>query len=166
MIYRTCIGCVKAAGQCSHRDYLRQKLAGMGLTSIKFVCALREAPFNPGDAVWVELITSDPEVMESGYTADFPATIIRVTGSKAVARVDLDAQSACGDYDFEAKNENGFVKRPLKFFKPREGERRVVCPVCSALDGNHEYGWTCHAAAEREKQEAERAAERTSEVIF
>lgn len=165
MIYRTCIGCVKAAGPCDHRDFLRQKLSGMGITSIKFTCRQREEPYAPGDPVWVELIVSDPDFDES-YTADFPATIIRMAGSTAVARVDLDAKSRFGDFNFEAKNENGFVKRPLKYFRPRDGERRTVCTTCSALDGNHEYGWSCHMAAELEKLAAEKAAEREREVRF
>lgn len=165
MIYRTCVGCIKAKEQCNHRDYLRQKLAGLGLTSIKFACHERKAPFEPGDPVWVELYVSYPEEREQ-YTDSFPATIIRIVGSQAVARVALDAKSENEDYEFEAKNENGFVKRPLKWFRPRDGDRRIVCPTCSALDGNHEYGWTCHHEAEREKQIAERAAREAAEVIF
>lgn len=165
MIYRTCVGCIKAKEQCNHRDYLRQKLAGLGLTSIKFACHERKEPFAPGDPVWVELYVSDPDE-DNQYTAPFPATIIRMVRSQAVARVDLDARSDCGEYPFEAKNENGFVKRPLKWFRPRDGERRIICPTCSAFDGGHEYGWTCHHEAEREKQAAERAAKEAAEVIF
>lgn len=165
MIYRTCIGCVKAKEPCAHRDFLRQKLAGMGITSVKFACALRKAPYEAGDAVWVELYVSDPDE-EQGYSALFPATVIRVDGPKVVARVDANAKSECGYYDFEPKNENGFVKRPLKWFKPRDGERRVVCPTCSALDGEHEYGWTCHHKAKLEREADEREAARAAEVIF
>lgn len=157
MIYRTCIGCVKQKTNCDHRDYLRQKLAGMGITSVKFACHARKAPYEPGDPVFVELYVSDPDE-DQRYSAIFPATIIRVEGSKAVARVDLDAKSECGYYDFEPKNDNGFVKRPLKWFRPREGVRRIVCPICSALDGAHEYGWTCYNESERRRKDAERAA--------
>jgi hypothetical protein len=165
MIYRTCIGCTKAKEPCNHRDFLRQKLAGMGLTSIKFVCHERKAPYEPGDPVFVEVYVNDSDY-DQPYTAAFPATIIRCVGSQAVARVAIDAKSDCGAYDFEPKNENGFVKRPLKWFKPREGERRVVCPICSALDGNHEYGWTCHYKAKLEKEAADREAARAAEVMF
>lgn len=163
MIYRTCIGCTKAKEPCNHRDFLRQKLAGMGLTSIKFVCHERKAPYEPGDPVWVVLVVAEYDTHE---TAEFPATIIRLDGSKAVARVAPDAVSKCQDYLFQERNERGFVKRPLTAFRPREGERRVVCPICSALDGTHEYGWTCHHKAKLEKEAADREAARAAEVVF
>lgn len=165
MIYRTCFGCVKAKEPCDHREILRQKLSGLGLTSIKFVCRERKAPYEPGDPAWVELYVSDPDE-DQGYSASFPATIIRLDGTKAVARVDAGAKSDCGCYDFEPKNENGFVKRPLKWFSHRVGDRRIVCPICSALDGKHEYGWSCHHKAMMEEEKAERAARLDSEVLF
>lgn len=162
MIYRTCIGCVKAKEPCNHRDFLRQKLAGIGITSIKFSCAIRTPLFEPGDQVSVWLLNyEEGDGYREPATEACEATVIKCVGTKVLAYVHPNE-----DTDYVLKNESRFVKVSAQHVSKREGERRIVCPICSSLDGEHEYGWTCHHKAKLEREAAEREAAREAEVIF
>lgn len=153
MMYRTCIGCVKASSPCEHRNFLREKLAGLSITSVKFKCGIRQPPFEPGDPVSVTLYVGErPEWGEEFYEATWHAVIIRVNGSKAVAYIEPEALDESGEYNFESKTGAGYVKRPISAFTKRDAPRHVVCPTCSGVD-RHLEGWTCSLAKAADPEE-------------
>lgn len=144
MYYRTCAGCRLAKSECSHRSYLRDTLAGMGITSIKFACALRKPLFEPGDPVSIWLISHE---RGDGHidiaSEECEATVIRCIGTKVMAYVHPNE-----DTDYILKNENRYVKVAAQHVRKRDGERLKVCKDCDGIEGinAHVYGYRCNPA--------------------
>lgn len=139
--YRTCLGCRHAAWPCERREQIRHQIAGIGLTSIKFPCQLREATYRPGDLVTARL----PYEWDRGYDdgvafGDFPGVVISVNGERPTMTVVFIAPGTEGVDDtggpgwvakFQPKhNGRGFCKINALRLKPRDGERPEICTEC------------------------------------
>lgn len=141
--YRTCTGCVLQGKPCDMRDAMRERVRGLGITSIKWKCIGRVPRFKVGDLAWAKTTTGDGD---DSLTDLFPATVIRVLGAKALVFIDGDALSRGNEAPFEARG-NGFCKMPLSRLEPRDGEPETICPACEwpSFKG-HQDGRSCHYA--------------------
>ena len=143
--YHACTGCELQGMPCDMRENLRSKLAGIGVTSIKWKCALRTPRFKVGQPVWANVYVATEGSEEDGryVKADFPGTVCRLVGSKALVFIKPEARSDCDDYEFQPKG-NGFCKIPLSRLKPRDGEAETICPSCEQPASlGHIDGYRC-----------------------
>lgn len=147
MILRTCHGCAKEKVPCIDREAFKDALRGLGVTSVKWKCKSRVSAYEPGDPVWARTQAFYAGHGEDGCVDDFPATVIRVMGTKAVVFIAPGSLGAGGEYQFEANN-NGFCKIPLSRLKKRDGMRESVCRYCQMPESQgHAEGYSCTMAA-------------------
>ncbi|WPE19937.1 hypothetical protein [Shinella zoogloeoides] len=148
MTYQTCRGCVHGAGFCQARENIKAKVKGLGITSIKWKCVWRRPVYLPGDAVWARLFIQyeeqgHPYGIEEPVFGDFPATVIKMLGSKVLLFVEPQAPDSSEEYVFEPnKGGNGHVKIPIGRTRLRDAGREPICPGCSwltRLKGHEEY---------------------------
>lgn len=147
MTYRTCVGCVHGTGYCHERERVRQKTAGLGITSLKWRCAWKRPTFRPGDLVWATTLCDWGSGEEGdSVSSDYPATVIQNFGSKLLVFIQpgvFESGIDDGDYPFEPKNGGaGFCKITLQRIRKREGIRENVCHYCrqiTRLQGHGEY---------------------------
>lgn len=146
MIYRSCYGCVHGAGSCQARDAIRDKIKGLGITSIKWKCEHRRPAFVAGEAILIDLFMgmSDQgdiwgrEEPEYGWFAGYA---IEVRGSKILAFIVPGTRSDCDEYEFQPKS-NGYVKTGLARVRRRDAIREYVCEGCqrpARLAGHADY---------------------------
>ncbi len=146
--YRTCVGCALQGKPCVTRAAMREKLAGLGVTSIKWKCKSRLARFLVGDPVFAFTLGCVEE--GEAYMDHFPAVVVEVKGANAIVFIESGA-AGLEDVPFEPKGSgNGFCKIPLSRLREREGERETICPSCGwpARKG-HQEGYGCTNWAER-----------------
>jgi hypothetical protein len=146
--YRTCRGCVLSGKPCETRDVLKTALKGLGITSVKWNCKVREARIKIGDPVWVETVAATDEFDDEGmpYRGEFPAYAIDDHGSKFCVFIDEGAEDRHGeDLKFKAGNNRGFCMIPISRISARESDRQEICKSCSwpAYKG-HQSGWMCN----------------------
>jgi hypothetical protein len=110
--------------------------------------------FVAGEPVWATTLAFGPEAGEESYQADFPGTVIRVVGSKALVFIAKGAKARGDDYEFEPMG-NGFCKIPLFRLSARDGLFEAICARCQ-LPGSmgHLEGYSCHYALKREFEKA------------
>lgn len=149
MAYRTCQGCTHEKHPCAARDALRAKLKGIGVTSIKWKCADRVSRFNVGDAVWAMTVAGHSEgYYDQGEPLrdEFPATLIRLIGSKALVFIvpGVEGKGHCGDgIPFETRG-RGFCKIPLSRLTARDGKAEAICKDCEQPESmGHQEGYSC-----------------------
>jgi hypothetical protein len=150
VIYRTCIGCVNERRPCHIRERIKARVAGHGITSVKFKCATRSDLYAKGDQVWAKTVDSyGPE----GSIDWFPGVIVKMIGSRAVVFIAPDATGEDG-FTFDPHSK-GFCKIPAGRVKPRNtheeirhvmqcsnqsAEKLAICAI--GVDHTPEYGWT------------------------
>ncbi|WP_202306486.1 hypothetical protein [Mesorhizobium sp. L-8-10] len=143
MITRTCYGCIHQAEPCVARDAFKAHLIGLRITSVKWKCLQRKTKFNVGDPVWVETYESYDRDAER---AEFPGTVARVMGGKALVYIRPEARSRCEDYNFEASG-NGFCKIPFARLEDRDAPREDICRYCCLpASFGHVEGYSCAIA--------------------
>lgn len=148
-MYRTCVGCAKQGEPCEARDVLKGRLAGLGVTSIKWRCKDREARFQIGDPVWASTVGDQNEVDDDGepYRDHYPGHIIRDLGSTLLIYIEPGAPGReCQDDVPFSPRANGFCKIPLSRLEAREGDRETICKHCEwpSFKG-HQSGYSCSA---------------------
>lgn len=148
MTYQTCVGCAFGTGACQAREKIKAHVKGIGVTSIKWRCKFRRPVYLPGEAIWVNLFVGmedhgDSWGREEAAFADFPGTVIRLRGSKAVVFVSPGTMSDGEEYLFEpTKGGNGHVKIPISRTRRRDAIREHVCPACESIvrfSGHEDY---------------------------
>lgn len=147
MRYRTCLGCKFEGLPCGERDVMRAKVAGLGITSVKWKCDWRRPAFKPGDLVTVcILMFEDPNDYGSYALSfeNFDGIFIRdATGS--TKKIVYIQPGTIGDEDspFDPKGGGtGFCKLPRAYIKPRDGVPEHVCEYCenpSRILGHQEH---------------------------
>lgn len=150
MIYRTCQGCLFEHEVCAAKEAVRKKLAGIGVTSLKWRCKVRRHRFEIGDPVWALTVESKSEYDDYGelYRDHFPAHVIRHCGSKALVFIQPGAKGRSGD-DGEFQSETGFCKLPISRLSKREGQRENVCKGCERPESmGHAKGYSCQDGAD------------------
>lgn len=146
--YRTCAGCLFEGKPCAERDKMRTRVAGLGITSMKWKCDWRRAAFKPGDPVRVRLITFSDNDDYGNYsydTADYPGTFVQsLRGSTRLLVFILPGViGEWADDAFEPKADGaGFCKIPRAYVSPTSGVPEHACPGCgnpSRLLGHADY---------------------------
>lgn len=157
MFYRACLGCVRQGQPCDARDQLKARLKGLGITSVKWKCAEREARFAVGGRVWAKTFCGFIDEFSDGSPIEeFPGTVVRLMGSKALVYIRPGIIARDEETEFTpARGGHGFCKIPLSRLKARQGERANVCPECELPEEfGHQEGFACDA---RQRFEADRA---------
>lgn len=149
MTYRTCTGCTHGHGFCAEREKVREQVAGLGVSSIKWKCAWRRPAFRPGDLVWATTVSEWQTSGDDGEPVinDYAATAIQNFGSKLLVFIkpgsfELDLED--GDYAFTPRNGGaGFCKVTLTRIRRREGVRENVCHYCRQITGSQGHAEYC-----------------------
>lgn len=138
MRYMTCIGCKLADTDCPFRRKLRDKIAGLGVTSIRWKCDGRVPAFKPGDAVWARTYSSDPDGYEDRED-HFPGHVVD-TMQKRVLVFIPDGSVGSDGVSFVARK-NGFCLLPYGRVTERDAPAEKICQHCqqpeSAGHGPH-----------------------------
>lgn len=146
-LYRTCVGCLSDKSPCVARDDLRERLKGIGVTSIKWKCKDREPRFVVGDPIWaltVEGQGSDHQEGGEPYRDYFPGTVIRDCGSKLLVYIAPGSPGRDGEEYSFAPSGNGFCKITLSRISKRDGERETICKACELpASKGHQNGYSC-----------------------
>lgn len=141
--FRTCIACKLAATDCEARRAFAAATRDLRITSVKWRCASRVPVFAPGDPCFARTVP-----FQQGHPDDeeppkleFPAHVIaQVSVTRFIVFIDKGALPIDDGYGeefaFEPKG-HGYCKIPLSRLRPREGEKRAVCPKCQEIDGKH-----------------------------
>lgn len=141
--YRTCVGCIDEKHDCASRDRLRKHLKGLGVTSIKWKCAMRVDRVNVGDPVWALTVASTTDNDGEPYRDHFPAMAIRHCGSKMLVFIEPGSLGRNEECKFDATH-SGFCKIPLSRISARDGEREDICKSCQwPASKGHAPGYIC-----------------------
>lgn len=141
MYYTNCRGCTVNTSTCAHRAKIRESLAGLGLTSIKFKCPDRKPQFSRGNRVLVTwTLVGRPYQTSEGYdyaneVVSFKATVIEEKKpGRFLIRVDDGASHDCGD-DFVAPDclsGNGFASVGFQKLQSLNEFNKRVCDLCNS----------------------------------
>jgi hypothetical protein len=134
--YRTCIGCAFEGMACAERDKLRDSLAGLGVTSVKWKCDWRKPRFLPGEPVFVSLVTRwgrDEHGDDFASTDTFPGVFVQQAKapSKAIVFIAPGALSVHGEPFTPVRDGNGFCRLSQSYLSRREGVPDHICKYCS-----------------------------------
>jgi hypothetical protein len=135
--YRTCVGCAFEGVACGERDKLRDAIAGLSVTSVKWKCEWRRPKFAPGDPVFVSIVTHwgrDDDGVDHAELATFPGVYIdqAKAPSKAIVFIAPGTPSVQGETAFTpVRDGNGFCRLSQSYLTRREGVPDHVCDVCS-----------------------------------
>lgn len=142
-VYRTCAGCLFAKGPCGEREKLRQKLTGLGLTSVKFKCGWRRPEFRPGEAISISMITYDDGYDAGSWCEYVDGYFVGDTSASSKVLVFAIPQSVSEVFggEIELRN-NGYMRLSRSYVKRREGVPASFCKDCgnlSAISGHTEW---------------------------
>jgi hypothetical protein len=133
MIYRTCFGCIHQGKPCTERDAVRERLRGLGVTSVKWVCNSRIVGFGAGDPVWVDTVSGYSHVSQDGDERPprdrFAGVVISVGATKAAVYIRPGTPGEDTECEFEPQS-NGFCSIPFKRLTVRAGEIETICKYC------------------------------------
>ncbi len=151
--YHPCKNCAVDAATCDRRLRVRDAIAGLHVTSVKFQCVKREPMFRSGQRVnfsWSHWEQSDYDGSGCENKLVFSGTVVAEKGSKFIVRVD-DADGVAADEDYEDmspkhvfRNEGLVVKVKPCDMTPLSEPDKPMCPNCLAYDKD-EAAWRCHS---------------------
>lgn len=136
-VFTTCRGCKHAFG-CETPASIRTAIKGLGITTLKHRCTIREPEFLPGDPVTVRTGTEgEGEYGPVWYQAGFDGVFIREMkgNTQVVCFIKPGTEGDTGD-EFEPKEgKRGFVKLPRSRVKKRDGDcvKLKECERCGGL---------------------------------
>jgi hypothetical protein len=141
MYMATCAGC-KFRDDCDHRAFMRQKLRGAGITSVKFICKIRETIFKPGQPVIFRTFVSADDDLGNALSVEYRGYCIEQVGTKVIGFIQ-PGEHDINDYAaFEPKS-GGFVKMPLMRVRTDDSRPAVVIERCRFCDGIPTLGTPC-----------------------
>lgn len=130
-VFRTCKNCVREKEPCERRDGLRASLAGLGVTSVKHACKLREPLFAVGQRVTVTWpVVLDEEWIREANEETWPATVLKESGSRFLIQVDDTASNHETPAKEYVKNPSLFARTTAARLRPLDEPARDVCPAC------------------------------------
>lgn len=137
--YRTCHNCRVDRNECATRGIIKQAVAGLHVTSIKFTCPDRAPLYRAGDRVSVTWLVNAE--IDDHYPADYneetwPATVIGEVGPRWLICVDdvpSDLETPARDY---IKSGNLYCKVSAGKLAPLDEPKRCVCDLCGLVGGN------------------------------
>ena len=155
--FRTCTGCILQGQPCEARATLREKLKGLGITSVKWRCTHRTPKYQIGDPVWASTIadTTDADIRD-----DFPGLVIENAGNMHLILIEPGVRGQDDAEFIPSGNGSGFCKIPLSRLRPRnDADREKICSSCKwpARKG-HQAGYLC--AVSHNPDEDKRRSER------
>lgn len=143
--YRTCTGCLSQGKPCDTRNALRKRLAGIGVTSVKWKCADRKPVYQVGSPVWVDTVADNDD---ADYRDEFPGIVIDVGGTRPLVFIDPGSLGR-NEREFVPNNGRGFCRIPFSRLTAREGELEKICPSCNWPDWKgHQEGYLCAMQAQ------------------
>jgi hypothetical protein len=149
--YRTCRNCAFEREDCDRRATVAAGIKGLGITSLKFGCTLRQPKFRPGQRVEVTWTYYDPDAYweERACLESWPATVARETSKGFLIVVD-DVESGTGLPAREyVKSENLFCNVAAGKLKPLNEPDRKVCGFChNPEDGKGGVSGNCWGRSE------------------
>lgn len=135
--YTTCTGCARDPKTCEFRQQIRTAILGLGVTSIRFKCPIREAAFPPGQRVIVGWPLDD-RIDEYGHEKPvrFYATVLaELKPGRYRVKVDdgRDIDGAGYDAPDDLRSE-GYANVSIHRLTRVEDEPRLtVCPSCEDI---------------------------------
>jgi hypothetical protein len=142
-VYSTCIGCAVDHSGCQRRSEVRDQIAGLGVTELKFRCPARTPHFQVGERViWSPIIWDEDE---ADYEAEFNATILRefkrgrylIKADAGLDRTEEVEAPGC------LRSGSLYATAPIHKLRknPDDIAPRPVCPICQGTDDVAEQ---CH----------------------
>ena len=138
--FRTCKNCKFEKAQCDHREFMRGAIKGLGITSIKFNCAMRARMFEDGQRVLLKWRCYDfDEYDEVERVVHFRATVVGESASRLRVILRVDPGASVNDESTESegtfKNENLIIKARHEDITPIDEPLRKFCKFCLEFDG-------------------------------
>lgn len=137
--YRTCHNCRTDRNECANLARIKQAVAGLHVTSIKFNCPDRAPLYRTGDRVVVSWLVSSSvdDYYQNEYSQEiWPATVIKEIGPKfliLVDDVDSDEGTPARSY---IMSDTLYCKVSSGKLKPLDEPKRAVCGLCGIVAGN------------------------------
>ena len=143
MYMATCVGC-KLRDDCEHRDFMRKFLRGTGITSVKFVCKMRETIFKPGQPVIFKTFVSDDDGDRhyGSRAVEYPGYCIEQIGTKVFGFIKPGEPDIGGFEDFVPAS-NGFVKIPISRVRVDESRASITIHQCEWCGAFSSIGAPC-----------------------
>ena len=112
--FPTCKNCVLEKLPCERRETVKRGIAGLGVTSAKILCKVRQPRFVAGQRVTVTWPVPDEDDEYHNYATDntWPATVIGEVRTRFLIKVDdvlSDHEIPAGEY---VKNATLYAKVP------------------------------------------------------
>lgn len=130
MYWRTCQNCIHK-GACTRQNKIRDAIAGLGITSLKFCCPERALPYQPGDPVLVETVADRADAwQDDGSMAwdTFPGHFIEENKTKAQVWIKPGTEGVSEGLEFSG---SGFCKIPFaRISLNDDGKKIEVCSAC------------------------------------
>lgn len=148
--YAPCLNCAVPRDQCQRLKEVKEAIAGLSITSIKFRCRDRRARFYPGQRIefdWQVYDEADAEYGGGeGCPVSFKGTVVREKTNRRrfVIRVDQDQQ--CDEYrPSDVFKDSEFISVRPDDMRPVNEPDRSLCERCSAyLDDPDDCTSKCH----------------------
>jgi len=150
--YHPCKNCAVNIYACERRAQVREAIAGLHVTSVKFRCADRKPMFRSGQRVkfaWSHWEQSDYDGSGCENKLVFSGTVVAEKATKFIVRVD-DVDGIAVDDNYESMNPRDVFnnKRLVVKVKPcdmvaLDEPDRPMCESCLAYDAE-EARSSCH----------------------
>lgn len=141
--YRTCVGCLFGKGPCAERTKLRQSIAGLGLTSVKFRCAWKRPEYRPGEPISISMIDYHDSYDGGSHVAYVDGFFVADTIAPSKALVFAIPASVEEAFDGEVKLKNsGYMSLSRSYLEQRAGVPASFCKDCGnlgAISGHTEW---------------------------
>ena len=133
-VYRTCTGCLFADGPCAERDKMRAKIAGMGITSLKWKCGWRRPKFSAGEPVHISMITYGDEYDGGSWCELVDGYFVSECTTSNKVLVFAIPESVASTFDGEvALRNNGYMRLSRSYVQRRQGVPASKCSSCGNL---------------------------------
>ena len=141
--YRTCSGCLFGKGPCAEREILRRKVAGLGLTSIKWKCAWKRPAFRPGEPVSVRAMDRAEDYEDGTRVEVVEGYFVSETSATDKVVVYVDPAHFSETFDGSEMRSNGFMRLSRSYVSRREGVPASFCKECGNLSDKVGHGDWC-----------------------
>ena len=140
--FRTCKNCKFEKWHCDHRDFMRGAIKGLGITSVKFNCAMRTRIFEDGQRVMLEWRCFDCNGYEEvEWLAHFRATVVGETANRLRVILRVDPGASANDEYTKAedvfKNDDLIIKARHECITPIDEPARKFCKFCLEFEAEN-----------------------------
>ena len=140
--YHPCKNCAVDPSECAVRQKIKDQIAGLSVTSIKFKCKERTSRFRQGQRVEFDWsVYSNTQISQDEFDTEvtpvkFVGTVIHEKSNKLrfVVRVDRDQEYFGHKPEDVLKNDDLIISVRPDDIKPLDDPDRSFCPSCLAYD--------------------------------